>query len=182
MTPSIPTLETPRLILRAPRAEDFPPFAEFYASDRASFVGGPLTPEGSWRMLAMEIGHWALKGFGRWIAETRDTGEPVGLIGLFAPEGWPEPEIGWDLFNGHEGRGYATEAALHARAYAYDVLGWQTAISLVKPGNEKNPPPSPPGWARGPTATLPTNATGSCMSGATRPPSELADGGMEAYA
>ena len=134
-TISIPTLETARLILRAPGPQDFDVFAEFYASDRAKFVGGPLDAEGAWRMLAMEIGHWHMAGFGRWICVARDSGAAVGLVGLFAPEGWPEPEIGWDLFAGHEGRGYATEAALAARDHAYGVLGWTTAISLVKPAN-----------------------------------------------
>lgn len=136
MTVAIPKLETPRLILRAPQPRDFAPFAAFYAGPRSHFVGGPLSAELAWRMLAMEAGHWTLKGFGRWIAEDRASGAAVGIIGLFEPEGWPEPEIGWDLFDGFEGRGYATEAGRHARAHAYDVLGWQTAISLVKPGND----------------------------------------------
>jgi RimJ/RimL family protein N-acetyltransferase len=133
---NIPTLESHRLILRAPTQADFAPFAEFYASERSRFVGGPLNSELSWRMLAMEIGHWSLLGYGRWIAEEKTTGKAAGLIGLFNPHGWPEAEIGWDLFTGFEGKGYATEAALAARQYAYDVLGWQTAISLVKPGND----------------------------------------------
>lgn len=132
---TIPTLQTERLVLRAPEARDFAPFAAFYGSPRAQFVGGPLDAEAAWRMLAMEIGHWALKGFGRWAVELRDTGETVGIIGLFEPEGWPEAEIGWDLFNGFEGKGYATEAGEAARSYAYDILGWTTAISLVKPEN-----------------------------------------------
>lgn len=139
VTITIPQLETERLILRAPGPQDFDVFAGFYASDRAKFVGGPLDREGSWRMLAMEIGHWHMAGFGRWIVTPKsgdNAGETAGLVGLFAPEGWPEPEIGWDLFDGHEGKGYATEAAIAARAYAYDVLCWPTAISLVKPAND----------------------------------------------
>ena len=132
----IPTLKTERLVMRAPETDDFEVFAQFYASPRANFVGGPLDREGAWRMLAMEIGHWRLADFGRWIAARRDTGAPVGLIGAFCPEGWPEPELGWDLFEGHEGHGYATEAARAARAHVYDHLGWTTAISLVKPGND----------------------------------------------
>jgi len=131
----IPRLETERLIMRLPVLADLEPFAAFYASDRAKFVGGPLDREGSWRMLAMEIGHWQMAGFGRWTVETRDTGAVIGMVGLFGPEGWPEPEIGWDLFAGHEGKGYATEAGAAARAFAYDTLGWDTAISLVKPAN-----------------------------------------------
>lgn len=132
---TIPTIETERLILRAPAERDFPPMAEFYGSDRARFVGGPTTPELTWRMLAMEAGHWLLRGYGRWIAEEKATGATVGMVGLFNPEGWPEPEIGWDLFNGFEGRGFATEAGRAVRAFAYDVLHLPTVMSLVKPPN-----------------------------------------------
>ncbi len=34
------------------------------------------------------------------------------------------------------GKGFATEAAEASRAYAYDVLGWDTAISQVDPAND----------------------------------------------
>ena len=37
-----PVLETPRLILRAPRLADFDGFAAYQASDRARFTGGPV--------------------------------------------------------------------------------------------------------------------------------------------
>ena len=137
MTPilSVPRLETERLILRAPCAEDFPAFAAFYASDRSRFVGGPAPAEQAWRFLATELGHWPLRGYGRWAVEEKSTGALAGIIGPWNPEGWPAPELGWDLMNGFEGKGYATEAAIAARAYAYDVLGWPTAISLVVPEN-----------------------------------------------
>lgn len=180
-TLTIPTLETRRLILRAPGPQDIGPFAAFYASPRADFVGGPLTAEGSWRMLAMEIGHWTLKGFGRWIVTTRDSDEAVGMVGLFEPEGWPETEIGWDLFNGHEGKGYATEAGAAARTYAYDILGLPTVISLVKPANT--------GSARV-AQRLGARRDGDFVHERHGPmqiwrhpaPDDLTDGGMEAYA
>ena len=177
----IPPIETERLMLRAPSEKDFDPFAAFYASERSLFVGGPLSREQAWRMLAMEAGHWMLKGFGRWIVERLDTGETAGMVGLFAPEGWPEPEIGWDLFEGHEGRGYATEAALAARAYAYDVLGWQTAISLVKPGNEASARVCQRLGAQ-PDGEF-THARHGLVHIWRHPgPDALEDGGMEAYA
>ncbi|EAQ03107.1 acetyltransferase, GNAT family protein [Pseudooceanicola batsensis HTCC2597] len=132
---TIPTLTTDRLTLRAPEERDFDVFAGFYASERSAFVGGPLDRDRAWRQLATETGHWALRGYGRWSVEETATGALAGMVGLWDPEGWPEAEIGWDLYEGFEGRGYATEAAEAARAYAYDVLGWSTAISLVAPGN-----------------------------------------------
>ncbi|MGR3795994.1 GNAT family N-acetyltransferase [Vannielia sp. SX4] len=177
----IPTLETERLILRAPDMGDFEPFAAFYASDRAKYVGGPLNREGSWRMLAMEIGHWTLAGFGRWIVDVKGGAKTAGLVGLFAPEGWPEPEIGWDLFAGHEGRGYATEAALAARAYAYDVLGWQTAISLVKPGNEASARVAERMDAR-PDGDFAHERHGTVHIWRHPGPGSSTEGGMEAYA
>lgn len=178
---AIPTLQTERLTLRAPKAEDFPPFAAFYASERAKFVGGPLDAEASWRMLAMEIGHWTLKGFGRWAVEETATGAVVGIVGLFEPEGWPESEIGWDLFDGFEGRGYATEAGLAARTYAYDILGWSTAISLVKDGNDGSAAVAKRLGAR--PDGLFTHVRHGQMTVYRHPSApEVSDGGAEAYA
>ncbi|WP_372890604.1 GNAT family N-acetyltransferase [Rhodosalinus sp.] len=180
MTP-IPTLTTPRLTLRAPEARDVPPFTAFYASDRARFVGGPLDAEGAWRMLAMEIGHWQIRGYGRWMVEERESGATAGMVGLFCPEGWPEPEIGWDLFEGFEGRGYATEAGRAAREYAYDVLGWDTAVSLVKPANTASA-----AVCRRLGATLDGTFAhqrhGEMQVWRHPAPEEVSDGGMEAYA
>lgn len=130
-----PTLTTERLTLTALGERHFAPLAAFYADDRSGFVGGPLTGERTWRVLAAEIGHWTLRGYGRFAVELTETGEMVGLIGPWNPHGWPEPELGWDLMNGHEGKGYATEAAKATRDWAYGTLGWTTVISLVAEGN-----------------------------------------------
>lgn len=132
----IPVLETERLILRGLQEADFTAVTEFYASDRSKFVGGPATAEQSWRMLAGELGHWELRGYGRFAVEEKSSGKLAGVIGPWNPHGWPEPELGWDLMNGFEGKGYATEAALATRDYAYKMLGWKTVISLVALGND----------------------------------------------
>ncbi len=132
----IPTLETERLILRAPTEADFPALAEFYEDDRSKFVGGPMRPDQTWRMLATELGHWPLRGYGRFAVEEKSSGKFCGMVGPWNPHGWPEAEIGWDLMNGFEGKGYATEAATATLRYAYDTLGWPTAISLVADGND----------------------------------------------
>ncbi|WP_299773456.1 GNAT family N-acetyltransferase [uncultured Tateyamaria sp.] len=136
VTFSAPTLETERLILRAPELSDFDALAAFYASPRSSFVGGPQSRELSWRALALEAGHWVLRGFGRWTLIEKTTNTPVGIVGLWHPEGFPERELGWDLFDGATGKGYATEAAIAARSYAYDTLGWTTLTSLIAIDNE----------------------------------------------
>lgn len=77
----IPTLTTDRLTLTALGKRHFAPLAAFYADPRSSFVGGPLTAERTWRVLAAEIGHWSLRGYGRFAVELSETGEMVGQIG-----------------------------------------------------------------------------------------------------
>ncbi len=132
----IPRLETDRLILRAPCEEDVASEAAFFATDASRFVGGPLREDETWRMVAMLLGHGAMRGYGFGGVAEKATGSYVGHVGLWCPLGWPEPEIGWTLMNSATGKGYATEAALAARLHAYEVLGWSTAISLIDPEND----------------------------------------------
>jgi len=132
----IPVLETERLRLREWRAGDFEPFAAIYASEAdARFIGGVHGRDDAWRRMASFIGHWTLRGYGKWVLEDKSGGAFVGWSGLWNPEGFPEPEIGWVLMPSMRGRGYAREAALRVRAYAYETLGWSTVISLIAIGN-----------------------------------------------
>lgn len=135
VTFSAPIVETDRLRLRAPELRDAEAHAAFFASERAKFVGGPIPAERAWRVLAQEAGHWVLKGYGRWIVEEKATDTAIGVIGLWQPLGFPENELGWDLYEGATGKGYATEAARAARAFAYDTLGWTTLTSMIDPNN-----------------------------------------------
>lgn len=135
---AISTIETERLILRAPRPSDVDAYAAFYASAQAETLGGRLDRSAAWSKLASMIGHWRLRGFGRWVIERRADGLYCGHIGPHFPEGWPEPEIAWSVVADVEGQGVAFEAASAARAYAYDALGWSTAISLCEPDNARS--------------------------------------------
>lgn len=137
-TLTIPTVDTPRLRLRAPSFDDFEPYAAFCASPRAKGVGGPYTRSQSFQRLCALIGHWHLRGFGRWMVTDRATGEPLGVVGIMHPVEWPEPEIAWSLFETAEGRGIALEAAEASRDYAYGVLGWDTIISCTTPDNDRS--------------------------------------------
>jgi RimJ/RimL family protein N-acetyltransferase len=134
----IPTLETERLTLRAPEARDFDAYAAFRASSRSVTVGGPFDRVQAHMQLTAIIGHWQLRGFGRWIVADTASDVALGIAGLHHPEDWPEPEIAWSLFDGAEGKGYATEAARAARAYAYDILGWDRVASLIMPNNTRS--------------------------------------------
>lgn len=135
----IPTLETPRLVLRGPKASDFDTWATCAASDRARFIGGPIDRGLAWRAFCHLTGHWVHRGYSMFIFADRETDAPLGMCGPWFPEGWPEPEIGWTVWEPQaEGKGLAHEAATAARVWAYDTLRWTTAISLIAVGNTRS--------------------------------------------
>ena len=135
---TIPVLQTERLVLRAPQSSDFDAIATFYAdADRSWGFGSPQNRNEAWRWFASLLGHWALRGFGFWMVDTRE-GQTVGMVGLWEPEGWPEPELGWVMFANGEGKGYAFEAAMAVRDHAYRNMGFRTLSSNIFPGNQRS--------------------------------------------
>lgn len=131
-TLSIPTLETERLWLRPWRATDVPPFAEVCADEELMrYVGGVMDRPAAFRRLAAYAGQWLLLGYGPWALEDKARGDFVGYCGIYDPDGWPEREINWGLARPFLGQGLAAEAALRARRYAYEKLGFTTITSCI---------------------------------------------------
>ena len=131
-----PTLSTERLTLRAPVAADWPAYRDYMTSDRARWTGGPKPAPEGWRAFGHLIGHWVLRGFGLFVFHLHGEDRPLGVAGPYRPEGWPETEIGWQLWSGaDEGRGYATEAARATLDHARDALRWPAAVSYIRTAN-----------------------------------------------
>ena len=131
-----PTLETERLILRPPAAEDLDGW-EAFAGDPETmrFIGGVQARPGAWRALAGMAGSWALQGFGMFSVIEKEGGRWIGRVGPWRPEGWPGSEVGWGLLRDATGRGYAGEAAGAAMDWAVDALGWTDIIHVIDPDN-----------------------------------------------
>ncbi len=133
------TIETQRLVLREPKLSDIDTAIEFFMSDRAAGIGGPLDYGRAWRMFATECGHWAMLGHGMWIVTRKGDDTPLGMIGPWTPGDWPENEIGWSIWDPNlEGTGIATEAAAAAIDHAWRVLDWDTMVSYVGIGNTRS--------------------------------------------
>jgi RimJ/RimL family protein N-acetyltransferase len=135
---AIPTLETERLILRAPKLEDFPPFEAHATSPRAVFEDGPLNRTAAWKEFATAAAGWMLRGYGSLSIEDRASGAYLGEVGIYCLATYPEPEIGWMLVPEAEGRGIAHEAALALRAWAYRSFGWTTLVSYIDAANARS--------------------------------------------
>ena len=91
-------LETGRLVLRLFRDSDTDSYAEMVADpDVMRFLDKPVSRQEAWRNMAMVLGHWQLRGYGMWAVEEKESGEMVGRVGCWRPEGWPGLEVGWTL-------------------------------------------------------------------------------------
>jgi RimJ/RimL family protein N-acetyltransferase len=136
---NIPILETERLILRGFRESDLDAYAEMSASEEVMrYIGtGKVLSRGeSWRSMAAIIGHWYLRGYGLWAVEEQQSGEMIGRVGCWKPEGWIGLEVGWSLRRAFWGRGFATEAGLVSIDYAFTKLQQSHVISLIHPDNK----------------------------------------------
>lgn len=77
-------------------------------------------------------------GFGPFAVVEKSGREVVGYCGLFhfpSVAGRAEIELGYRLARLFWGRGYATEAALAVRDYAFDVLCLPRLVALIDPQN-----------------------------------------------
>lgn len=129
-------LETPRLILRPPRMEDFDAWAAFLEDEVATkFIGGMQPRPTAWRTFMCMCGAWAMTGVAMFSVIEKSSGKWVGRLGPWHPEGWPQPEVGWGIAREHWGKGYASEGAAAAMDYAFDVLGWSEVIHCIDENN-----------------------------------------------
>jgi len=137
-TGPVPSIRTERLDLVGWEPRHFEAFASMHADPETMKRigdGKPLDRVGAWLHLAMLVGHWALRGYGVWALEARATGELAGRAGLLHPEGWSDPELSWMLRPELRGRGLATEAARAVLRFAWEELGFDRLMSLVRPEN-----------------------------------------------
>jgi RimJ/RimL family protein N-acetyltransferase len=131
-----PTLETERLILRPPIQEDLDGWAAVMADPEGQrYLGGPQPRAVAWRHMATMTGAWSLLGFSMFSVLRKDTGEWIGRIGPWQPEGWPGTEVGWGILRAAWGRGYAYEAAVASADWAFNHLGWGEMIHTIDPEN-----------------------------------------------
>jgi len=136
----IPTLRTQRLLLRAFRAEDIDAWAAMEADPEVRRYRGnnPRSREQSWAVMESSLGQWALRGYGLFAIERVADGCFIGFTGVLHPADWPEPELSYSLARAAWGRGFATEAARTARAWAFSQPGFERLASFILPENTRS--------------------------------------------
>ncbi len=131
----IPELTTERLTLRGPKPADAAPLGAFLAGARSVWIGGPWTASEAPDWLDDQVNVWQRRGWGSWVVAHREDDCAIGRVGLLEHDGFDEPELGWMLFDGFEGRGLAFEAVVTARRFAQGDLGLPALCSFLEDGN-----------------------------------------------
>ena len=133
-----PIIETDRLVLREPVLADWPSFAAVMTSDRAQHMGGPYSIAYAWGAFCHGIALWQLFGVGNLSIELREAKHCIGQIEINQGPRFPEPELGWQLDIEAEGKGYAFEAAVAMRDWAFQVRKLETLVSYMGPDNARS--------------------------------------------
>ncbi len=140
---AIPVLETPRLILRGHRLEDFNAMVAIWTDPVVTkhFHGRTLDREDIWARFLRGFGMWAVCGYGLWAVEEKSSGAYVGTVGAMEvkreldPPMDGVPEAGWTFASHVHGNGYATEATRAALAWTDAKLGNPRMFCIIDPAN-----------------------------------------------
>lgn len=132
-------MSTERLSLREIERDDAPALSRIYSDAECMryypSAKSPSEIDAWFEKLAFQS--YAQNGFGLWAIVDRMSNEVIGDCGITLQEtpAGTEPEIGYHLWRGFWGKGYASEAALACRAYALGPLGLQRVVSITSPEN-----------------------------------------------
>lgn len=132
-----PTLHTARLTLRPAAMADFGAYAAFLATDRSRFMGGPHGRAKAWDWFCNDTAQWVLLDMGALIVTHQ--GRAIGQVAVCHGPIFPEPELGWFLYDAaDEGHGFATEAATALRDWAFGTRGLDVLVSYIDPANSRS--------------------------------------------
>lgn len=129
-------METERLLIREMTQSDLDALCRIMCDEegmRAAYEGAFDRQEvQGW--LDRHLKRYEAHGFGLWAVELKATGEMIGQCGLTLQSwrGGEILEIGYLFQRAFWHRGYATEAAIACREYAFTVLGANRVYSVIR--------------------------------------------------
>ena len=132
-----PVLSSERIILRGWQNSDFHPYTTLVSDPvMMRFVGGGAM---SYKKARKEFDgmreQWIDRKIGIFVIADKTSNELLGFTGLFESPLLDEPELSWSLSAKNHGKGYASEAAILARNWAFREHNIGPLMSLVHPNN-----------------------------------------------
>ena len=131
-------LETERLALRRLEEGDFTAWRAVLGDPQVMYAyehGFSEEEVREWMRRQQE--RYRRYGFGLWAMIEKASGELIGDCGVTMQEwdGREVPETGYHLRRDKWGRGFATEAAMACKEYAFTTLGFQEVYAIIRDNN-----------------------------------------------
>lgn len=131
-------LETKRLILREMTQEDLPTLCKILQDDDVMYAyDGAFNNEEVQSWLDRQIRRYKEYGFGLWAVVLKETGIMVGQCGLTMQDYNNKQilEVGYLFLKDYWHQGYASEAAIACKEYAFDKLNAKEVHSIIRDTN-----------------------------------------------
>lgn len=131
-------LNTERLVFREYRQDDFDDlFAILSDAETMKHYPKPYDKNGVQRWLDWSFDNYRKYGFGLWALELKETGEFIGDCGLTMQniDGQMLPEIGYHIDKRFWRCGYAKEAAVAVRDWAFENTDFDSLYSYMVASN-----------------------------------------------
>ncbi len=81
------------------------------------------------------ISSYEKHGFGPFLVSLKETGEPIGSLGLYKRDNLEYPDVGFAFLPEFANKGYAFESAQAVMNYASETLKLQTIVGITLPEN-----------------------------------------------
>jgi len=131
-------IETERLILRELTLEDEAATRAIVCDEQTmQQFNGAWSEEENLAAIEKQLRGYSKNGYGRWAVVLKETGVLIGTCGLQ----WCDTdrdsvlEIGYMFNRAYWGNGYAAEAAIACKRYAFNVLNVDEVFSLIRDSN-----------------------------------------------
>jgi RimJ/RimL family protein N-acetyltransferase len=132
-------LKTERLFIRNIQLTDIPTLVEIWTDPVVTrFMGGPRTADALVQSFTGDVEAGQPDPYDLWPVIEMVSNQVIGHCGLLEKEvdGSFEIELVYVLHHSAWGKGYATEAAVALRDYAFATRGLRRLVSLIDPNNQ----------------------------------------------
>ncbi len=131
-------LQTDRLILREMTQNDYSDLCEILQNEKVMYAyEHAFSDEEVKEWFDKKLARYKKYGFGLWATVLKENGKMIGNIGLTMQKFGNEQvlEIGYLLNENYWHKGYATEAAIACKNFAFDIIGVDKVYSIIRQNN-----------------------------------------------
>lgn len=131
-------LETERLTLREMRQSDYSALCKILQDEEVMVAyEGAFTDEEVQQWIDRQFKRYKEEGFGLWAVILKETNEMIGQCGLTMQDCEDKQvlEIGYLLQRAYWHQGYASEAAIACKEYAFEKLNAEEVFSMIRDTN-----------------------------------------------